>query len=97
MYDKNLGNNRFTNAIKQHKELLIKQNNAKENTKQIPYQYHIGDKILVKCGWQAKYADSPYEGPYKVTRVGTNGTLRYSTGVVDDVIKIRNVTPYNES
>ena len=83
-------------AICARKAKIIKQNNAKENSKRIPYQYHIGDKILAKKEWKAKYADSPYEGPYTVTRVSTNGTLRYQKGSVDDVINIRNVAPYYE-
>lgn len=78
-------------ATRARKARTIKQNNAKENSKRIPYQYNIGDKILVKKEWKAKYADSPYEGPYTVTRVSTNGTLRYQKGSVDDVINIRNV------
>ena len=83
-------------AIKASKQKLIKKNTERENSSRKTYQYHVGDKILVKQGWGAKYAKAPYKGPYQVTRVNTNGTLRYLRGVVDDVINIRNVKPYYE-
>ena len=83
-------------AIKERKRKLINSNNAKENAKRTPYTYHVGDKILVKQEWKAKYADSPYKGPYEITKVSTNGTVRYQKGSVEDVINIRNITPYYE-
>ena len=83
-------------VIKERKRRLISRNNQHENSKRIPYQYKVGDKILIRNSWKAKYASSPYDGPYECTSVYDNGTLRYRKGVVEHVINIRNVTPYYE-
>ena len=34
-----------------------------------------------------------YEGPFRVTQVNSNGTIRYRKGAIEDVINIRNVSP----
>ena len=83
-------------AIKERKRKIIQKNNQAENAKRSPHTYSVGDKILVKSSWRAKYATSPYDGPYEVTAVSRNGTLRYLKGVVERVINIRNVKPFYE-
>ena len=40
--------------IKQRKQNLINKNNQRENSKQIPYTYTVGDKVLVKRGTKNK-------------------------------------------
>ena len=83
--------------IKKQKQQRINKNNATENAKRIPHHYQIGDKILLKEDPHRKFGKNAYSGPYHVTRIGNNGTLRYQKGNVEDVINIRNVTPYHES
>ena len=80
--------------IKERKQRLIKINNKRENRKRIPYQYKIGDRVIVKGDYSAKYANIAYKGPYTVTAVNNNGTVRVDMGIITDVINIRNVHPY---
>jgi hypothetical protein len=80
--------------IKERKQRLIKINNQRENRKRIPYNYKIGDKVIVKGERSAKYANAAYKGPYTVTAVNNNGTVRIDMGIINDVINIRNVHPY---
>ena len=74
--------------IKERKQRLIKINNKRENRKRIPYQYKIGDRVIVKGDYSAKYANTAYKGPYTVTAVNNNGTVRVDMGIITDVINI---------
>ena len=82
--------------IKERKQRLIKINNIRENRKRVPYKYQIGDKVIVKGDHSAKYANVAYKGPYTVTAVNNNGTVRVDMGIITDVINIRNVHPYHK-
>ena len=82
--------------IKERKQWLIKINNIRENRRRIPYQYKIGDKVIVKGDQSAKYANTAYKGPYTVTAVNNNGTVQVDMGIVNNVINIRNVHPYRK-
>ena len=82
--------------IKERKQRLIKINNIRENRKRVPYEYQIGDKVIVKGDHSAKYANVAYKGPYTVTAVNNNGTVRVDMGIITDVINIRNVHPYHK-
>ena len=41
--------------IKQRKQKLIVQNNAKENAKRKPHEYSVGDKVLIRLDPQRKH------------------------------------------
>ena len=43
-----------------------------------------------------KYGSNAYLGPYRVTSVRNNGTLRYRKCNIKDTINIQNVSPYLE-
>jgi transposase InsO family protein len=82
--------------IRLRKQQRIDKNNVAENAKRIPHNYQIGDKILIKEDANRKFGSNAYSGPYRVTSVRNNGTLRYQKGNIFDTINIRNVTPYHE-
>jgi hypothetical protein len=82
-------------TINQNKTKLIKQNNQKENKKRLKHTYAIGDKVLMKSPNARKY-ERPYDGPYKLTKVNSNGTVRLLQGAVESTINIRQIIPYNE-
>ena len=82
--------------IKERKKTLIKKNNERENNARIDYQYRIGEKVLMKEGLNTKYGGNPYTGPFIVTRVNDNGTLRIKKGAKYDTVNIRNTHPYKE-
>ena len=77
-----------------------KENNKQENKKLIEHTYKKGDLvILFKSTYkQAKGAklDSPTEGPYKILKVYSNGTVRIQRKVmVMEIINICRIRPYN--
>ena len=37
-----------------------------------------------------------FEGPYEITKVNDNGTVRFQKGIVNDVINLRNIKPFHE-
>ena len=51
--------------IRQHKQKMINQNNARENAKRIPHQYKAGDKVMLHTGTENKY-EQPYSGPHTI-------------------------------
>jgi hypothetical protein len=75
------------------KQQLIEKNNEAENAKQIPHTYNIGDKVLIRGGTDNKY-EAPYEGPYTITKVNDNGTVRLKVNNVEDTYNLRRLTPY---
>jgi hypothetical protein len=81
-------------TIRARKQKRILENNKAENSKRIPHNYHVNDKILIKNDPHRKFGTNAYSGPYRVAEVRNNGTLRYEKGNISDTINIRNVTPY---
>ena len=85
--------------IKQRKQKLILQNNNKENATRLPYTYTVGQRVMVKEYNHRKYGQDRYSGPYTVTQVFDNGTVRLSQatangGAVYSTWNIRNITPH---
>ena len=68
-----------------------------ENSKRIPHDYQVGDKVLLDLGdIKAKFADPKYDGPYEVVQVNNNGTVRIRKGAVTETVNIRIVFPFKE-
>ncbi len=80
-------------AIKERKQKIIQKNNENENSKRIRHEYKVGDKVLLERDKPNKY-ESPYEGPYIVEEVNTNGTVRLTMGAVTDVVNLRRLQPF---
>jgi hypothetical protein len=75
---------------------VINANNQKENNKRIPHQYRVGDKVLYRVDSLSKYSENPYDGPYEIVQVNTNGTVRLKMDAVTDTVNIRLLKPYRE-
>ena len=87
--------------IKERKQHLIKQNNQRENRTRVPHEYKVGDKVLVKQDPNRKHGDDRYKGPYEITNVYDNGTVKLLQGtsrggVVSQTWNIRQLTPYKD-
>ena len=83
--------------IKERKQQLIKQNNKRENSKRAPHQYQVGDEVLIKQDQNTKFGTDPYKGPYTITDVRNNGTVRLRIWITEDTYNIRMITPYRRS
>ena len=79
--------------IRARKQKIIEKNNKAENATRVPHTYSIGDKVLLKRGNENKY-ETPYQGPYTITSVNENGTVRMLIKNVEDTVNIRRLTPY---
>ena len=84
--------------IKERKQKLILQNNKRENAKRIPHTYSVGDKVMVKQDPNRKHGTPRYLGPYTVTTVHDNGTVKLSKattngGAVIETWNARNLDP----
>ena len=79
--------------IRARKQKIIEKNNKAENATRVPHTYTIGDKVLIKRGNENKY-ETPYQGPYTITSVNENGTVRMLIKNVEDTVNIRRLTPY---
>jgi transposase InsO family protein len=81
--------------IRQRKQTRINENNKRENKSRRAHTYSLGDKILVKARKNSKH-ELEYDGPYEITQVNDNGTVRFQKGIVNDVINIRRIKPFHE-
>ena len=80
--------------VRNRQRKIIKQNNERENASRVAHNYCVGDLVLVKQEQQRKYGSDPYLGPYEVTEVRDNGTLRIRMGRITDTWNIHNVHLY---
>ena len=82
--------------IKKYEQDFINKGNQQENCNLNKYTYNKGDKVLVKNTWKTKYNQDTYLGPYTITAVRNNGTVRACKGKVTDFFNICNITLYKE-
>jgi transposase InsO family protein len=80
--------------IKKRKQKRIDSDNKRENKNRREHTYKVGDMVRIKNSFSAKYAKIAYKGPYPVTAVNNNGTVRVQMGKVSDTFNFRNVAPY---
>jgi transposase InsO family protein len=83
--------------IQDRKEKLIKYNNQKENAKRVKHEYHVGDKVLMQRTNSTRKLERPYDGPYEITEVFTNGTVAVQKGIVNERVNIRRVFSYRQA
>ena len=82
--------------IKDRKQRLINRGNERENKNRKDHTYQVGDKVLLKNEWKTKFNQDAYNGPYMITAVRNNGTVRARKGRVTDTYNLRNIIPYKE-
>ena len=70
-------------------------NTARENSRRYDFDYVIGGKVLVRKDGILRKSESRFTGPYTITQVHTNGTIRIQRGSCSERVNIRRVTPYH--
>jgi hypothetical protein len=78
----------YWKLICDQKQCATNQNNQKENLKRIPHKYQVGDTVLYHNDYLAKFSQDPYDGPYNIVQVNTNGTVHLQMGAVMDTVNI---------
>ena len=85
------------NAIGQRRQKIAVQTNERENAHRLDYDYVVGQKVmLANDGKILRKAEDRYLGPFTVTQIHTNGTIRIQRGSMSERLNIRRVTPYHE-
>ena len=80
--------------IRERKQKEICRNNIRENATRKEHNYRVDDQVLIKTDQPTKFGADPYKGPYVITQVNSNGTVRVREGTVTDTYNIRMITPY---
>ena len=82
--------------IGRRRQALVNQGNIRENKRRVDFDYAVGQKVLlIKDGILGK-AEDKNDGPYVITQVHTNGTVRIQRGTLNERLNIRRLTPYFE-
>ena len=82
--------------ISMKKQTLVDKANLRENQKCIDYDYQVDDPVqVIKDGIYRKL-DAPKFGPFCITDVYTNGTVRVQHGNVNERFNIRRLEPHFE-
>ena len=79
--------------IRQRKKMRINHNNKRENMRQNNHQYKVGDKNIVKRKKNSKH-ELKFMGPFHITQINDNGTVRFQKGVINDAVNIRRIKPF---
>ena len=66
----------------------------RENKKRKFYEYQVNDEVMVKLDQTSKYGTYAYKGPFTVSKINDNGTVRLEMDNIVDTYNIRNIKPY---
>ena len=80
-------------AITINKQRQVDKDNLRENRKRVDYDYQVGDQIYVLRDGIHRKLEGPHQGPYPITHIYTNGTVRIQKGNVNERLNIRRITP----
>ena len=78
------------------KQKAVDKANQRENEKRIDHDYKVKEKVYVIKDGIFRKLDEPKLGPYEITEVYTNGTVRIQRGNVNERINIRRIEPHFE-
>jgi len=82
-------------SIGQRRQNRTDYENLRENKRRVDYDYQVGQKIMVRQdGTILRKAEDKWTGPFVITAVHTNGTIRIQRGTMSERLNIRRVTPY---
>ena len=79
--------------VKNRKQHVIHQNNVCENSRRIPCQHQLGEKVLLKQAVATKHGDNIWDGPCAISQVCDNGTARVKRNQFCDAVNIRLIKP----
>ncbi len=80
--------------IAQRKQELINASNERENSKQVPHTFHMGDQALSETPGVRRKMSIPRTGPHSISHVSNNGAVAINRGAFDHRVNTRRMTPY---
>ena len=78
--------------IESHKQKIALNNNRRENAKRIAHTFKIGDYMLLD--YKHHKLEAPYEGPYEIKRIFSNGTVEVQKDAISQKVNIRQIHPF---
>ncbi len=85
------------NKIGDYRQRQTDLNTARKNSKQVDYDYKVGNKVLLTEERILCKAESPYSNkPWTFTTIHTNGTIMIQCRTKLERLNIRRVTPFTE-
>ena len=76
------------------KQNLVDKANLRKNRNRVDYDYQINDEVYIKREGIFRKLDNPKLGPFQITDIHTNGTVRIQRGPVNERINIRRLEPH---
>ena len=73
-----------------------KRNTDRENAQRSDFDYALGGLVLVRKDGILRKAETKWTGPYTITAVHTNGTIRIQRGALSERLNVRGCKPYFE-
>ncbi len=83
-------------VVSARKQQIVDKANLRENSKRIDFDYEVGQKAYIVRDKPYRKLDGPKIGPFRITDVYTNGTVRIQKGNVNERINIRRLEPHFE-
>ena len=81
-------------SVADKRQHQINLDNIKENSKRINHDYAVGDKAYIIQDGIYRKLSPPHLGPYTITQIYSNGTVRIQRGAVNERVNIRRLTPH---
>ena len=82
--------------IGKRRQNQVDKSNIRENSKRVDFDYRVGQKCLIIKDGIFRKAEDKNEGPYLITEVFSNGTVRIQRGSINERINIRRLHPFIE-
>merc|ERR1712127_1120551 len=82
--------------IGRRRQVLVDRGNKRKNKRRIDFDYTVGQKVLLIKDGILRKAEDKKNGPYVITQVHTNGTVRIQRGTINERLNIRRLEPYFE-
>ena len=76
------------------KQKRIKYDNIRENSKRATHDYKVDEYVYILKDGQYRKLEGDKQGPFQITEVFTNGTVRLQKGVVNERLNICWLTPH---
>jgi hypothetical protein len=76
------------------KQEIINKSKQKENKSQIPYEYKVGEQVLLETPGILWKLSTPRTGPCLITQLYNNGTVQIQKGIVTEQVNIRRISPF---
>ena len=80
--------------IGRRRQKLVDRDSKRENSKRREHDYTVGDKCTLRKDGILRKAEDKNIGPWTMTQVHCNGTVRIQRGTVSERLNIRRIDPY---